>query len=589
MKRLTIALALIAAASSLCHAEQAQGRKDIMDRAFITPTRIVWTKGDVSGQEELLKPGNGQSDMAGSPCCDLVWTPDTTSIILDYGKELHGGLKMVMNSSERYPKLVRIRFGESVAETCSEVCDTDWIARHSTDDHAMRDYTIKVPRDGSIEIGNTGFRFVRIDLLEPGTTLALREATAILRWRDIPWQGSFSCSDERLNAIWETGAWTTHLNMQEYIWDGIKRDRLIWLGDMHPEMSTVCAVFGYNDVIDRSIDLACQQYPIPQWLNGMSAYSMWYLIIQYDWYMQNGDIDFIRKHRDYIKGVIDTMDGRIHEDGSEDLAASRFLDWPSSPNEDGVEAGYRALLTIALEKGAKLCELIGEPESAAKALAARERLSKTVKPHNGLKQAASLMALAGLIPVKQACDEVVAVDGPKGFSTFYGYYMLEALAMAGEYQTAIDIIRQFWGGMLDMGATSFWEDFNLDWTKNAFRIDEMPVPGKADIHGDFGDYCYRSFRHSLCHGWASGPTPWLSHHVLGVKVLEPGCRRISIEPHLGDLEWAEGTYPTPKGNISIKVERGRDGQILARVSRLRGVKITAGEGVRLKKVKKATR
>ena len=413
MKRLTIALALIAAASSLCHAEQTQGRKDIMDRAFITPTRIVWTKGDVSGQEELLKPGNGQSDMAGSPCCDLAWTPDTTSIILDYGKELHGGLKMVMNSSERYPKLVRIRFGESVAETCSEVCDTDWIARHSTDDHAMRDYTIKVPRDGSIEIGNTGFRFVRIDLLEPGTTLALREATAILRWRDIPWQGSFSCSDERLNAIWETGAWTTHLNMQEYIWDGIKRDRLIWLGDMHPEMSTVCAVFGYNDVIDRSIDLACQQYPIPQWLNGMSAYSMWYLIIQYDWYMQNGDIDFIRKHRDYIKGVIDTMDGRIHEDGSEDLAASRFLDWPSSPNEDGVEAGYRALLTIALEKGAKLCELIGEPESAAKALAARERLSKTVKPHNDLKQAAALMALAGLMPAQQACEEVVESMVPR--------------------------------------------------------------------------------------------------------------------------------------------------------------------------------
>ena len=284
--------------------------------------------------------------------------------------------------------------------------------------------------------------------------------------------------------------------------------------------------------------------------------------------------------------MIDCFDEHIHEDGSEDLAASRFLDWPSSPYEDGVEAGYRALLTLALQKGSELCYIIGEPEAAAKALEAKERLSKTVKPHAGLKQAASLMALAGLMPAGQACDEVVKVDGPKGFSTFYGYYMLEALAMAGEYQTAIDIIRQFWGGMLDMGATSFWEDFNLDWTENAFRIDEMPVPGKHDIHGDYGDYCYRSFRHSLCHGWASGPTPWLSHHVLGVQVLEPGCRKVRIEPHLGDLEWAEGSYPTPYGNIRIRAEKGKDGKIFARVSRPRGVKIIAGEGTKVKKVRK---
>ena len=38
------------------------------------------------------------------------------------------------------------------------------------------------------------------------------------------------------------------------------------------------------------------------------------------------------------------------------------------------------------------------------------------------------------------------------------------------------------------------------------RIDELVPPGKKDLHGDFGAYCYVGFRHSLCHGWASGPT-----------------------------------------------------------------------------------
>jgi hypothetical protein len=52
-----------------------------------------------------------------------------------------------------------------------------------------------------------------------------------------------------------TGAYTVHLNMQDYLWDGIKRDRLVWVGDMHPETSTIAAVFGNNKVVPKSLDL----------------------------------------------------------------------------------------------------------------------------------------------------------------------------------------------------------------------------------------------------------------------------------------------------------------------------------------------
>ena len=106
-----------------------------------------------------------------------------------------------------------------------------------------------------------------------------------------------------------------------------KRDRLIWLGDMHPEVATIMTVFGDNEVVPKSIDLACKQFPLPKWLNNMSAYSMWYLIIQYEWYMHNGDMDYLRKHRDYIIGLIDRIDECVDKDGNETLAKSRFLDW----------------------------------------------------------------------------------------------------------------------------------------------------------------------------------------------------------------------------------------------------------------------
>lgn len=552
---------------------------DPLDRTYITPQRIVWMYDgggkNIKDSEVLLRVGEGQADMApNTQRCYMYSTEnEKASIILDYGRELHGGLQLVMGgSSSREPSLVRIRFGESVGESNSQTLNTEWKVGFSTDDHAKRDIIMEIPRTGSIEIGNTGFRFVRIDLLENNRSITIKEARAILRFRNIPYLGSFKSNDERLNKIWMTAAYTVHLNMQEFLWDGIKRDRCVWLGDMHPEVMTIKNVFGNNQVVPQSLDLACRQFPLPGWMNGMSAYSMWYLIIQKEWYFHNGDMAFLKKHQDYIVGLIDVIVSKIKENGDETFGR-KFLDWPSSPNEPGVESGYRALLVWSLKDAIELCEILNQPEAAKKCELGIERINRQIKDPNGLKQAAALMAIAGTMDAKKACDEYISVGGAKGFSTFYGYYMLQAQAMAGQYQNALDIIRQYWGRMLDLGATTFWEDFNLDWAENVTRIDEMPVKGKKDIHGDFGAYCYPGFRHSLCHGWSSGPAAWLSEHVLGVTILEPGCKKISIEPHLGDLQWVEGTFPTPYGEIKISHKKLVNGKIDTNVKAPKQVKV----------------
>ena len=552
-------------------------RPDEMARLYIPPKRIMWVSNDslFHNKEVLLQPGTGQPELGKRNMCSAYTSrQDTASILLDYGRELHGGLKLVLGSAKPWgTSLLRIRFGESVSEACSEHNHGIRRKGYSTNDHAMRDMLLRVPSDGQVEIGNTGFRFVRIDLLSAETTIHLKEADAVMRYRNIPYIGSFRCSDSLLNDIWMTGAYTVHLNMQEYLWDGIKRDRLIWLGDMHPEVATIMTVFGQDDVVNKSIDLACEQFPLPQWLNGMSAYSMWYLIIQYEWYMHNGDIGYLQQHKSYITGLIEHIDTCVEADGSEHLSDKRFLDWPSTPNEPGVEAGYRALLRWALQDGEKLCRMLNDDTHADLCLSIIQRLDKQVKAPNGLKQAAALMAIAELMPADKACREVISVGGAERFSTFYGYYMLQALAQAGEYRQALDIIRQYWGGMLRLGATTFWEDFNLDWTHNAARIDEFVPEGKDDIHRDFGEYCYPSFRHSFCHGWASGPTAWLTQHILGIEVIEPGCKALRITPHLDGLEWAEGTFPTPNGIVSVRHVKGKDGKIRSEVKAPEGIHI----------------
>ena len=193
------------------------------------------------------------------------------------------------------------------------------------------------------------------------------------------------------------------------------------------------------------------------------------------------------------------------------------------------------------------------------------KLRRHIPDPNNAKQAAALLALAGLREPRNASDAILKPGGPKGLSTFYGYYVLEALAASDDIDTALDFISQYWGGMLDFGATTFWEDFDLAWTENAGRIDELVPEGKKDLHGDFGAYCYVGFRHSLCHGWASGPTAWLSEHVLSIQLLEPGCAKVRVAPRLGCLKWAEGTYPTPHGPIKVRHERKADGSISSQI------------------------
>jgi hypothetical protein len=558
------------------NARNKEAQSEALVRRFLSPVRILWKTSNaftnITNAERLLKPGNGQADLSGSDLCILHSdNKGKPGLLLDYGKELHGGLQLVTDQSKGgKPVRVRIRFGESASEAMSDI-DT---VKNATNDHAMRDFVISLPWLGKLEVGNTGFRFVRIDLIDDNVELKLKEARAILVFRDIPYLGSFKCSDTLLNKIWLTGAYTVHLNMQDYLWDGIKRDRLVWVGDMHPEISTIAAVFGNNEVVAKSLDLAKNITPLPQYMNGMVSYSMWWVLIQRDWYMHNGDIKYLTQQKSYLIKLLDQYIHKIDANNSEDLNdGGRFLDWPSSTNKQGIHAGLQAMLVMTLKAGSELCEVLNEPAEVQKCNEAIERLKRNVPDPNGSKQAAALMALSGLMPAEKVNNEILSIGGIHGFSTFYGYYMLQAKAKAGDYQGALDAIRNYWGPMLGLGATTFWEDFNIDWLPNASRIDELVNEGEKDIHGDYGAYCYKGFRHSLSHGWASGPTPWLTEFVLGVKIISPGCKVIKIEPHLGDLTYAEGTFPTPFGIVKIRHDKMPDGRIKSKIEAPKGVKV----------------
>lgn len=537
---------------------------------YINPTRVLWKAGEVRNESRLLQPGVGQAVVRNQNMCILENKQgQKAGILLDFGKEIQGGIQIVTGIwNGNKPIKIRIRFGESASEAMSDIGGKGG----ATNDHAIRDQETLLPWLGISEIGNTGYRFARIDLLDDHVKLILKETRAISRYRNLEYKGSFHSSDTLLNKIWKTGAYTVQLNMQDYLWDGIKRDRLVWVGDLNPEIATINAVFGYNEVVPKSLDFAKETTPLPEWMNGISAYSMWWIINQRDWYYHNGDLKYLQAQQDYLSKLLKLLVQKIGSDDKENLDGQRFLDWPSSEDPKAIHAGLQSMMILSLNAGADLMTKLKDKETANQCYLAIERLRKHQPETNHSKQAAALLSLSNLMDAQRA-NTILSDGGTKNFSTFFGYYMLQAKANAKDYQGAINVIREYWGAMLNLGATTFWEDFNMDWIKNAGRIDELVPEGKIDIHGAYGAYCYIGFRHSLCHGWASGPTPWLTEHVLGISVVDPGCKVIRIQPNLGDLTFAEGTFPTPYGILSVKHTLKENGKIKTVVNAPRGVKI----------------
>jgi len=526
-------------------------------RKHILPKQIVWQNENDSlfeNSESLLQEGVNNASPWSAKGCILK---KSAGMCLDYGKEIHGGVKIISGANTNSLSKIRIRFGESISEAMNE----------PNNDHAVHDTILDIPWHGTVEFGNTGFRYVRLDMIDQNedtqsdSIIEIKEIHAVAVYRDLEYKGNFECNDERLNEIWNTAAYTVHLNMQDYIWDGIKRDRLVWLGDMHPEVKVICSLFDDDGIVPASLDYARDQTPIPSWINDISSYSLWWIIIQKDWYLYKGNLDYLKKQKEYLLNLLTLLQNYIDDSGSEILPGGRFLDWPTKGDDKVVHAGLQALLIWAFDAGAFLCDVIEEKNVADKCRAAVVKLKQHNPEAGENKQANALKSLAGLDSPQKINEEVLSVNPFSGVSTFYGYYVLEARAKAGDHQGALDLIRKYWGGMIDMGATTFWEDFDLDWMTNATRIDEIPQDGKKDIHKDYGNYCYKGLRHSLCHGWAGGPTAWLSEHILGFKPLEPGCKKLLIDPHLGDLNWAEGSLPTPYGVVTVSHKKTKDGGI----------------------------
>ena len=230
--------------------------KETLTREHINIQRIIDCK-NCDNSEFLLDKIINQASISNLKCCTIK---KGGYILLDFGREIHGSVNIVVNKTQdgQSGKL-RVVFGESISESLSKIGE-----KNATNKHSLRDITVEVPFLSNNEIGKTGFRFVKIEALTE--FIEIKSVSAIFIYKDIQYKGAFECDNALLNDIWKTGAYTVHLNMQDYLWDGIKRDRLVWIGDMHPETSVISSVFGYDSCVPKSLDFTKDETPVSEWM-----------------------------------------------------------------------------------------------------------------------------------------------------------------------------------------------------------------------------------------------------------------------------------------------------------------------------------
>lgn len=502
----------------------------------ILPVRIALTEGKIENAVSLLKEKTKQIGLGEN---DVATVDGKCRLVLDFGKELCGGVRVLMHYiNDGEP--VRIRFGESLTEAIAPVG-----VKNATNDHSPRDFFVDFPQLSDGRYGQTGFRFVCLEF--SGGKYRIKSVIAENETEEHETKGFFECSDPLVNRIYEVSRYTLSLCLQRgMIWDGVKRDRLVWIGDLHPETMGLLYTTGGIKNIENCLDFATEETPPDCFMNGLTAYSFWWIITLYDYYRFTGKKEIVNKHADYLYKLTVNIEKHIGNDGSTSFPDG-FLDWPTSGTKDA-EEGVVSLCKIACERASVLLEIAGKDNSFAKS--AIEKITRRKKIAIEAKQAVAIRYLS-FGKDEQETAELLVNGGAKGLSTFMSYYILTAISRTDGVKNALNIMKEYYGGMLDKGATTFWEDFDVEWIKDSGRIDELPKEGLKDVHGDYGNYCYKGFRHSLCHGWSCGPVAFLSENVLGVNIDDFGCKKITVSPSLGDLKFAKGGVPTPYGTVEI--------------------------------------
>lgn len=469
----------------------------------------------------------------------------TNGTLYDFGRETFGYLKI-----KGLQGSARIYYGESREEALDkEHCET------------LDVLTSDLSHQTSA-LASKAFRYVYIE-----TDQGASYDDVLMDYEYAPYDrqhtGSFRCSDDGINRIWDVAAYTMDLTTREFFMDGIKRDRWTWSGDAIQSYLMNYYLRFDTECVKRTIRQLRGKDPVTAHVNTIMDYTFYWFKSVLDYYEYTGDADFVREMWPRMVTLMDYVESRLNADGMAEGQPDDwiFVDWVDFPmHKRGTLCFEQILLCKALETMALCAKLLGINKSdyRVKAEQLRNKVRQTFwsyeqkayyhaiedgQMNKQITKFPNMFAiLYGYAYEEQRREIMQSVmlnpDIPAITTPYMRFYELETLCMDGRHTQVLQEMRDYWGGMLREDATSFWEKY-------------VPTESGTQHLAMYG----RPYGKSLCHAWGASPVYLLGKYYLGVRPTKPGYAEFEIRPALGDLDWLQGDVPTPHGMIHVEMNR----------------------------------
>ncbi len=315
--------------------------------------------------------------------------------------------------------------------------------------------------------------------------------------------------------------------MQTFFEDGPKRDRRLWIGDLRLEALANYYTFKNPEIVKRCLYLfaagECNNsgflpsfvYETPYYHSGathIEDYALLFVVSVCDYYEHTGDTDVVNDLLEICKSQLESFRATLDKN----LIATKqdgwfaFIDW--CPGLECMTA-LQGVYLYTLDRFTELLKAIGDGEyEKYSSLISEVRCASEKHLYDENKDvfvnaldnsqlsvhSQVWMILGGVITGEEAKKLLLSCLDNKDFkqpvTPYMRHYVIEAMLKLHMKDEALQYLKKFWGGMVELGADTFWE---------AYIPDDL----------DFSPYEDRMIN-SLCHAWSCTPSYFIRKYKL---------------------------------------------------------------------------
>lgn len=433
------------------------------------------------------------------------------------------------------------------------------------------------------------FRYVELEITTDEEPLILEAFNSEFTGYPLELKSNFKSNNARLRDIFDVAWRTQRLCSGEIFFDCPYYEQLQYTGDTRIQGLNTAYASGdtrlwkdaIQDYYDSRLPFGLTQSRYPSSTQQIIApFSLVWITMVNDYMMHCEDDQFIEKMVPAILDILNWYDARVADNGMLGrLESWLFVDWvdewktgyPPSTKEKQYSSVIGMQYVYTIHKAMEIFDAYGMSGLKAKWAQKAEVTQKSIIENcwdsqkqlladtpekNTFSQHANVLAVLSnsfeSIKQKELMQRVFSDKDIAQTSYYFNFYKIAALKkvdLGDLYLSTLDVL----SGLIDNGLTTF--------------------PEKADP------------TRSDCHAWSASPLYYYLSLVCGIESDAPGFNSVRIEPHLGDLDWVNGSMPHALGEIKVNLKKTKKKGLVGSVflpENLTGTYIKNGKQISLK-------